>query len=739
MSLRHAAFSGNASRPAEVRPSVSLQLSAARGQLSLELQRPATVGPLIVQAMAMSLPGLRFPIDLTGGVARFRHRRGQLELLCVELPLGKAAELLASRIRHAGDWGLCSVTIAPTAHGLAVGVQHDERALAFTGFFVSEGDSIRWIVANARGIGLDVPSHAAALRVAQALFGKLADRRGSVFVMDRAVVDLVREVLIDAGARTPILEGVQFTSWEETAEGIRVTAQRGAVPLAPSPLLLRAVELGRLAEEGDNALADGDTDRARIAYLKALERAPRHPELSLRLAEIDLVVEHSTDAALATLAEAMPVTNGGLVASRLLAARGDREAALTAARRAADAEPYAPLAALALCVCAAHTQTTLERLDMLDEAVARAPWLVAGRWKRAHARLGVGNVRGACADLEHIWTLGNGAHEKFDRCLGAGRMLLEHRAPLEATRFFERALRYVPASADASAGLARALLDAGQGPRATALLSRAVTLAARSEPPFDLVLELAMALATIAKDLPAAIAQVRSIPYGCSQSVAARALEGRWRAMLGDVVGASVAFGQAREIIQLLPSAPNASCADYFVEAGRFEMDIRGDSHAAQQHLMAALRFRPQDTTAQGLFRAASDRIAAGSQPRPDAIAREPSRDRLVVRQPGSPELHSADESRIEELTHTVRANPSDFESIVELCRLLDRAGRDMDLFALVSARLEETAERERRDVLSAYRRSVLARLARTSREEGRLEEAKLYEQAITSGDPAPA
>jgi hypothetical protein len=58
---------------------------------------------------------------------------------------------------------------------------------------------------------------------------------------------------------------------------------------------------------------------------------------------------------------------------------------------------------------------------------------------------------------------------------------------------------------------------------------------------------------------------------------------------------------------------------------------------------------------------------------------------------------------------------------------VLTRLGRDLELLALLSARLEEGGEAERADLLPR-RREVLARLAEVARAEGRASEAELYE-----------
>ena len=47
----------------------------------MELYEPLSLRAFEVTAFAFTLPGLRFPVDLSGGVAQFRHRRGELQHL----------------------------------------------------------------------------------------------------------------------------------------------------------------------------------------------------------------------------------------------------------------------------------------------------------------------------------------------------------------------------------------------------------------------------------------------------------------------------------------------------------------------------------------------------------------------------------------------------------------------------------------------------------------------------------
>ena len=67
-----------------------LRLVVARGQLAIELDAPFELAPLTIEELSIALPEVRFPVELSGGAAAFRHKRGQLERVHLQLP-GRAA------------------------------------------------------------------------------------------------------------------------------------------------------------------------------------------------------------------------------------------------------------------------------------------------------------------------------------------------------------------------------------------------------------------------------------------------------------------------------------------------------------------------------------------------------------------------------------------------------------------------------------------------------------------------
>jgi hypothetical protein len=67
---------------------------------------------------------------------------------------------------------------------------------------------------------------------------------------------------------------------------------------------------------------------------------------------------------------------------------------------------------------------------------------------------------------------------------------------------------------------------------------------------------------------------------------------------------------------------------------------------------------------------------------------------------------------------------------------LLERAGRLLDLMALVSARLEETPDPSLRSDLTVVQKRTLAALITSCRLEGRPDEADMYEMVLESLEP---
>jgi tetratricopeptide (TPR) repeat protein len=589
---------------------VPLRLTASHGTLGLELYEGVEIGPLGVVALTITLPGLKFPLDLSGGVPKFRHRRGELAHLTLDLPLVGLERWIAPRVGGLLDAAARAPTLWVLPSGIGVGLVGQRQALAFELLWAPEHADARWVVANARAVGLDIPALGLALRVVDSALGRLFEREGRVLRLTRVGERIGRLLLPAVGARAPAASAARFVAFS-AAEGHLGAVLDASAPEAELGVdVLRALDLARVTASADDDLARGETERARAGYMTALERAPRHPELVRIVAEIDAKIDGRTEAALALLVESVPATQAGMVGAELLCRTSDLGGARQAVEHAVRHEPFAPLGALSWLRLAELDPEPPSRFLALDRAVAQAPGLTAPRFARFEARVGRGDLAGALADAEHLEASERGARARHRSLTDAARRLLDAGFVREAGRIYERALRYLPDDAAATAGLARALSLAGRSRRALALLERAVALSERAgEPDADALIDLAKTLADAAGDLPQAVARVREVSAASSRLVEARYLEGLWRARLGDRAGAALAFGRLREAIELsTPARPEWSA--WLVEASENALGVDADPVQAERYLATALRLSPKNAEIARRYREAAAQVA---------------------------------------------------------------------------------------------------------------------------------
>jgi len=739
---------------------IALRLAIGREGIGLELASPTRVECLTVTQLEVALPGIRFPVDVSGGVPRFRHRRGQLQRMEVEVTARTLERWAAPKLRGLVSTRAPNVWIALRRGAATVCVSApgdvDEEmrsapVVAFEVHVIADGQDFVLVVEHARGDGLPAPPTAVAVACMQSLLGRAATRRGAVFVVSRAATALARVVLPEAGARVPAAGGVSWTSVAVQGDTWIAHALQGAVSDAPSDDALLAREIATLLGDADDALLSGDTEEARALYLEGLERAPRHAEIVRRIVAIDARTAGRAEAALAMLSEAAGKdgrTPFGTTPGELLAEIGDVDAAVASLESAADAEPAPVLAARAFQVAAALTPDAEEAGRKLDRATARAPREAMTRWMRVERRLQLGRLEDATADVEHLEALARGGPARHAVWVRAGRAWQAAGLRAQAGEIFERALRYTPDEPRALAGFGASLVAAGRPTRGAAILARAIELAeARGEPSSPMVLDLAEALAERLDDAPSAVARVAAIPAESPDAPIARGLEGRWRARLDDLAGASLAFARLRELSASFPASTDDPRAPAMVallkEAARFARSRVNDPLSAQRYLAAVLRLRPHDVEARQAFREVGAALAGRTAVDDSAIAfespeAESATHRTVTERPSKLDLALAPDPRDEdpgavaladELARRLQANPSDDSVADELAAVLESLGRGHELVALLSARLED-ATPEHRATLAPRARVAFERMAAQAEAAGRVDEAALYRSA---------
>ena len=766
--------------------SLALRLAIGKDGLGIELARAAAIGPIDIVELVVRLPNVRFPFDVTGGVTRFRHKRGELERIAIELDSRKVARWAAPLLRGLLTPETPTVSIAPRAFGatvtlLAPGAGGAGTAGALGAVLAFEvaltGDAL--VVHGARGARLPAPATALALRATAALLGEHARREGARFLLSHTAGRIARALLPDAGVRAPGGEDVVLAGSGESDGVLFVAFHRAPVePSIPRPATL-ANEAALLTRQGDDARFAADYARARQHDIAALERAPRHGEIARRIAEVDAHAGGRAEAAIATLRASDRMPYQGLLLGDLLHEAGDTTGAVAALLREGERDPSAFVAAFAYARATELAADPTDALQWLDAAIARAPGLVELRWERATRRLAHGRLADARADFQELEAVASGAADRFAVLRRAADAYRTRGLGADAALLYERALLYRPDDPDAVAGLGVALAGEGRAARGATLLARAIeSVDAKGDARAVAWMELALArvLGDRLNDRPAAVARLRAIPDEAAEAIEARGLEGRYRAALGDLSGASLAFARLRE-----RAGHDTSAIAWLEEAATFE-EGRGELVLAQSHLAAALAITPGHMEIERRYRGLNVRVGRSvSEPKaaepktPDSkrgdvriailpeahttvvplvgaggtFERTPKdvRDRTTMAAPpendareratmpatsseqGPPPSPEEDEAKIEALTRTLQGDPTNDAVVDELAERLTRLGRSMELLALLSARLED-APAERREELLPRHRAVLERLELEARAAGRDGEADLFRMA---------
>ena len=363
----------------------------------------------------------------------------------------------------------------------------------------------------------------------------------------------------------------------------------------------------------------------------------------------------------------------------------------------------------------------------LDRAVARAPRsTTTARWLRIARRLELGRLEDALADVEHLEAMARGGRAKHAVWLRAGQAWQAAGLGTRAGAVFERALRHAPDDPRALAGLGVALVSEGREARGVTVLERALEQALqRGEADHAIRLALGRALAEHLDDLPSGIAHVAAIPADVRETAVARGLEGRWRAHLGDVAGAALAFARLRELAAAIAPGHGEDLkgspvqgdviAGFLREAAVLERERLHSLLGAQRHLAVALRLRPHDPELRRAYREIGELIVhptvepthapPESQnevvPEVAQAASEPERAPALgfslAADSGADEEDAVAAARVEDLTRLLQANPRDDQVADELASLLESLGRGHELLALLLGRFEDAPPRATR------------------------------------------
>lgn len=762
-------------RPGE--PEAALQLAIGREGVGLELSRSLELGPVTLLHARSRMIGVGFPLDVSGGVERFRHRRTTLEAIGLAVEHGPVERWLGTSSEGLLGRGPCTVRIAwvaPPDVGVGESMAEREERLVWSSgnvrielvddksivacdvAFAPRGSGLSFVAHRVRAIGATRPPSAIVgallVRIARALEG-LA--RGLRLDLPDPTKAAAMHAFVTRGARIPLRDELVVTKSSAEVERFVLELRRGETPAAPSSVFVALDELDRFVGEADAALVENDLERAREGYLRALERAPRHRAILTRLAEIDSSVGERAEAALSWLRDAQKgrtrrALDGNDLGRTLIAAanherigaRGRARAAWERAGQDAWDRGEPRLAARAYSRAAAMCNDDEPMLGpLLDRALAADPTELEARWRRAAMLVRLGDDDHALEDVQHLEAQARGREARRRTLMRAAALWHTEGRPDRAVPAWERALRHTPEDRAIVAGLGVALLAGGETSRGIGLLAHALTLPGDVAGRAPILLELARALAERVGDLPSAIARTREVGSDDPHFAWARALEGACRLQLGDQVGAEQAYAAAADTVERrgVPAGDSVSVQQLLAGGARVAKDENRPA-LAMRLAMAALSLAPTDHDLRALVaamgRAPVDRNAitdSGEEPttdpglvegRPIAGAFEAEDENVSV------PVRAVDEARADLLLARVKADPDDHDAVDELVDLLGRLGRDPELFALLSARWEDASPEDRKKLLPSQR-AVLERLAAAADGQGRSVEAQLYRDAL--------
>ena len=221
-------------------PRVPLRLTVTRGALGMELYEPIEIGPLSVERLSLTFAGLRFPVDLSGGVPRFRSRRGDLQEVVLRLRLADLARFAAGRVGEPFGPLVKPLSMWSVEGGIGVGLVGERAALAFELLWAADRGSARFVVASARGIGLEAPALSVALRACDAVLQGLGKREGRVLTVSDVGARIGRTLLPAVGARAPTSAAVSFGDLFQELDELSVALDATFAPAAAGERAARA-------------------------------------------------------------------------------------------------------------------------------------------------------------------------------------------------------------------------------------------------------------------------------------------------------------------------------------------------------------------------------------------------------------------------------------------------------------------------------------------------------------------
>lgn len=480
------------------RTSLPLRLGVSRGGLGIELNQAVQIGPVSVEQMEWSLPTLDYPLDLSGGVKQFLHRRGLFERATLRIRPSELGRILSEKaLLLWGEPVSCRVRVYASEAIVAVTLWSESVVLAFD-LVLASAVELRWVVHRARGFGLErVPLEIVASFLtasAQSFEGTrdaLVDGRS--FTLGLWIEAIALELMPGLGCRLPEIGDPRLTRLSVDRGDLILSLEREGEPMPVSGLAVRLAGLADALTSADRALTAGDTDAARRLYMEALEDSPATPEVLFELGQLDALTGTRNESArlfLERARERLSLRSEGLaradealyagVEASLFRSIGRTDRALELWSQAGEAEDDATLAAFYSEAAADLEVEAMARLALLDKSIERAPQLTSPRWKRVSAILdrfptaSALQMDVALADVEQLHAMARGREEKATVFERAAALFSERGHEEQAILWLRQVLLEDPERESARVLLGQRLLERGEFARSVDLLRAAL-------------------------------------------------------------------------------------------------------------------------------------------------------------------------------------------------------------------------------------------------------------------------
>jgi len=258
---------------------------------------------ILISDFALQIPEVSFPVNLTGGVARFQTKKlhfGYLTLHIDAQVVLRKLQTLLPRLGEIRDFSL------DFRNGFIEG-QGWLHSAPFTlkVAFDGDGETLAVYFYDFRLYAYaPLPLPRLSLQLVQALeaSGVLPEVRpqGVHGFSTRILPPLAERAAVSRGYRIPSLEMARLAQASVDAKGICLKFSAGGMPplLLPDEALLLSLEGARAFADAEQLLANGQLEEARKAYLKLGDAAEAHPFAAERLLSLMLVETQSHEFAL---------------------------------------------------------------------------------------------------------------------------------------------------------------------------------------------------------------------------------------------------------------------------------------------------------------------------------------------------------------------------------------------------------------------------------------------------------